>query len=129
MMFHDNVFAGIGIFFGLFLIAVGIAIYFIPSFIAFSRKDRNAVAILVLNLFLGWSLLGWLGSLIWALLDEKQGPTPLTPYPYPYHPHAGAPSNPSAPRASLPPGQLCPNCGQAVAASDQFCGHCGRPLR
>lgn len=39
--------------------------YFIPSIIA--RKTSNAIPIFLLNLFLGWTLIGWIGALIWAL--------------------------------------------------------------
>ena len=44
-------------------------LYFLPTAIATTRK--NTGAIFVLNLFLGWTLLGWVGALIWALMDEK----------------------------------------------------------
>ncbi len=45
--------------------------YFIPSFIAFSRKKTNAGAIFALNLFLGWSLIGWVVALVWALSNKE----------------------------------------------------------
>lgn len=60
-----------GITFGIIFILLSIIIYFLPSIIAMRRKHRNAVAIFVLNFFLGWSFLGWLGALIWALLKDK----------------------------------------------------------
>ena len=40
--------------------------YFIPTIIALIRKHRDVMAIFVLNLFLGWSLIGWIISLVWA---------------------------------------------------------------
>lgn len=55
---------------GLLLMAcvlVGIVIYFIPTLVAINRKHPNLLAIFVLNLFLGWSFIGWVVSLIWAL--------------------------------------------------------------
>ena len=57
----------------LILIAVvfGAGIYFLPTIIAFLRHKRNRVAILALNSLLGWSLVGWVISLVWALsVDE-----------------------------------------------------------
>ena len=45
---------------------VGFILYFIPSLIAAQRKHHNTLAIFVLNLFLGWSFLGWVLSCIWA---------------------------------------------------------------
>jgi len=34
---------------------------------------NNSTAITVLNIFLGWTFLGWLGSLIWAIASPKKG--------------------------------------------------------
>ena len=42
-------------------------LYFVPSFIAKTREHPNATAIFALNLLLGWSLIGWVGALVWAL--------------------------------------------------------------
>lgn len=42
-------------------------IYFLPSLIALIRKHHNRYAIFVLNLFLGWSFVGWVVSLSWGL--------------------------------------------------------------
>lgn len=52
--------------------------YFIPSIVAFRRQHQNATPIMVLNLFLGWTILGWVASLIWALT------TPVTKVPAGY---------------------------------------------
>ena len=52
------------------LFIVGIVIYFIPYFIGSDR--RNSTGIFLLNLFLGWTLIGWVGALIWALVDDKK---------------------------------------------------------
>jgi len=45
--------------------------YFLPFAIAFNRKRANTGAIFALNLFLGWSLIGWVIALVWALKEEK----------------------------------------------------------
>lgn len=41
--------------------------YFLPAIIAYRRHKANRAAILAVNLFLGWTFLGWVFSLIWAL--------------------------------------------------------------
>jgi hypothetical protein len=60
---------------GLFFLCCGglvaLILYFLPSMIAFARHHRNAVAILVLNLFLGWTFLGWIISLVWSFTSDK----------------------------------------------------------
>ena len=40
--------------------------YFLPSIIALARSKRDILAIFLLNLFLGWSVIGWVVALIWA---------------------------------------------------------------
>lgn len=47
-------------------------IYFIPAGLAKSRKHRNAGAIFLLNLFLGWTFIGWVVALVWAACRERQ---------------------------------------------------------
>lgn len=46
--------------------------YFLPSVIASSREHKNKPAIVVLNLFLGWTGLGWIVALIWAFTDNTK---------------------------------------------------------
>lgn len=58
----------------LILILLGIAVYFIPSFIASGRRD--AVWIFLFNLFLGWTVICWLIGIIWALASEPEIHTP-----------------------------------------------------
>jgi hypothetical protein len=56
------------------LLIAGIAFvgYFLPTIIAFWRKKGNKVPILLLNFFLGWSLIGWVVSLVWACSQEPK---------------------------------------------------------
>ena len=44
-------------------------LYFLPSFIAWRRNHRNTAAIVVVNLLLGWSFIGWIAALVWAFVD------------------------------------------------------------
>ena len=41
-------------------------IYFLPSVIALTRNHNNLNAILVTNLLLGWTIIGWIAAMIWA---------------------------------------------------------------
>ena len=59
---------------GLGLLAVGAGVYFLPTLIA--HRKRNSQAIFVLNLFLGWTFLGWVIALVWACMRD---PDPKTP--------------------------------------------------
>ena len=50
----------------------GALIYFLPSLIASRREHRNLVAIIILDTLLGWTILGWIGALIWAVIEEPK---------------------------------------------------------
>lgn len=48
----------------------GFILYFLPAIIAFGRSKRDSGAILVLNLLLGWTAIGWVIALVWALKED-----------------------------------------------------------
>lgn len=47
-----------------------LVIYWTPTIIAFGRNKRNKYAISALNLFAGWTFVGWVGALVWSLLHD-----------------------------------------------------------
>jgi hypothetical protein len=57
--------------FAAILIATLSLFYFLPFALAFNRRRANTGAIFALNLFLGWSLIGWVVALVWALKEES----------------------------------------------------------
>jgi len=52
------------------LFGFGFVMYFLPSIIALARNKRDTLAIFLLNLFLGWSVIGWIVALVWAAKHE-----------------------------------------------------------
>lgn len=74
------VFAGIGfiaglaslaedsqsIFRGLCYVAMLLAAYLLPTIVATNRKHHNKGAIAVVNIFLGWTFIGWVVALAMA---------------------------------------------------------------
>ena len=52
----------------LLLVVLIFAFYFLPTLIAFLRQHKNKLAIFLLNLFLGWTVLGWVVSLVWSVM-------------------------------------------------------------
>lgn len=48
-----------------------LVVYFLPSFAASSRKHRAKEGIIALNLFLGWSLIGWVVAFVWAFSENN----------------------------------------------------------
>jgi hypothetical protein len=41
-------------------VVVGCGIYFLPTIIALAKKKRNTMAIALVNVLLGWSVIGWI---------------------------------------------------------------------
>jgi len=52
------------------LFGFGLLMYFLPTIIAGARSKRDVGAILVLNFFLGWTFIGWMVALVWALKHD-----------------------------------------------------------
>jgi hypothetical protein len=57
-------------FFFPFFFGLPLVMYFLPSIIALARSKRDLLAIFMLNLFLGWSVIGWVVALVWALKHD-----------------------------------------------------------
>jgi hypothetical protein len=48
----------------------GFVMYFLPTIIAFARSKRDTTSILLLNFFLGWTMIGWIVALVWAAKND-----------------------------------------------------------
>jgi len=90
---------------GIAAVVVGAIIYFAPSMIG--DRKANRWAIFVLNLLLGWTVLGWIGALVWALCAEPSEKPVLSHTTNPVMSHKA----------------FCGHCGNPVATA--FCGNCG----
>lgn len=53
------------------LVIILITLYFIPIVVATLTQKRNASAIFLLNLFLGWTFVGWVVALVWACAKDR----------------------------------------------------------
>lgn len=51
---------------------LAVCLYMLPSIIAYKRYHNNGACIALVNLFFGWSVLGWLVALIWSLSANVQ---------------------------------------------------------
>lgn len=54
----------------LFFVGLVIFVYLPPSFVALQRKHVNTTAICALNILVGWSFIGWVAALVWALVNS-----------------------------------------------------------
>jgi hypothetical protein len=48
----------------------GFVMYFLPSILALARSKRDTTAIVLLNFFLGWTMIGWVVALVWAVKTD-----------------------------------------------------------
>ena len=46
---------------------VTLVLYFVPAIVAAARHTHNSTAILLLNIFLGWTIVGWVVALLMAI--------------------------------------------------------------
>lgn len=76
-----------------------LGLYFLPSILAW--KKRNHTAIAWLNILLGWTVVGWVVAFIWALTKE---PNPVQ---------------------AMEPANLCAGCGKYSSPGVKYCPHCG----
>jgi hypothetical protein len=66
-------------FFGASFIVV-FGLYFLPSIVALARGVKNSGSVVIVNIFLGWTLIGWVVALAMAARTEKKSPiTPVEP--------------------------------------------------
>ena len=58
---------------------LAMAIYLMPTFFAFERPHPRRLAVACINIFLGWTVLGWLASLAMALKPNVGSEAPISP--------------------------------------------------
>ncbi len=79
-------------------------LYFLPAILG--RDKRDAAGIFLLNLFLGWTLIGWFVALIWACTADRYVPLRLIQAPV--------------------GGRFCCQCGSIACHGAHYCTACGR---
>lgn len=84
-----------------------LASYLSSSINAWSRGHKDRKAVLALNLFLGWTAIGWIGSLIWSF------------------------TGPNLKKERLKESytsKTCPHCAELVKIDARVCRFCQREL-
>jgi hypothetical protein len=87
-------------------------LYFVPTILA--RHKTDALGIFLVNLFLGWTVIGWVVALVWACAAEDVVRVRYVPYNYAaagYGPVSG--------------GRFCSRCGTLAPLASRYCSSCG----
>jgi hypothetical protein len=71
-------------------LAFSLALLFLPALVAKFRRHPNTAAIFLVNLFFGWTFIGWVIALIWACMRPASAvlyapvyPAAMVPRQYP----------------------------------------------
>jgi ribosomal protein L40E len=84
-----------------------VALYFLPTLIAAVRNHHNFTPVLLVNLLLGWTVIGWVVALIWS---SSHVPRQLTKHE----------------TARYTDRKLCKHCGADVPIDATICRKCGK---
>src|SRR3979411_2736782 len=55
----------------LLILIAGLVLYFLPSIVSAAGSHSSTVEILLVNLFLGWTIAGWAACLVWSLFRPQ----------------------------------------------------------
>jgi Superinfection immunity protein len=58
---------------------VAVAIYLLPAIVAYRRDTRNRAAVAIVDIFLGWTFIGWVVALAMAASGAKEDPPAAPP--------------------------------------------------
>ena len=67
--------------FNLLLLVLGVGVYLLPTILALYRDCHATSWIIMLNVLLGWTILGWFVAIGWAASDKIDTFTPSIPAP------------------------------------------------
>ena len=54
-----------------FVLAVFSSVYFLPTLLAFGRRMHYRVPLFVVNIFFGWTFIGWVFCMAWAFWPDR----------------------------------------------------------
>jgi hypothetical protein len=98
------------------LLVIGFFLYFVPTIVALNRGHQSQNAIFALNVFTGWTALGWVLSLVWALTGTNADV-------------ADAIADRVSSSHSVDPDTMkCPICAETIKKAAKVCRFCGHAL-
>lgn len=89
-------------------------LYMLPTYEAYKLKQPNVSSIAILNLFLGWTLLGWVVAAVWAF--KKPEVTTMV----------SEANKTEVSKSDNPDIKICPFCAEEIKFKALVCKHCGK---
>ena len=104
----------------IFLVIVAF-FYFVPTIVAAQRDIPNKNSVFIINLFLGWTFIGWVIALAMAMGQAETKKTTVGQLDF---------SN-EKPRPTLAVSDIrqCPFCAEDIKKAAVVCKHCGRDVQ
>jgi hypothetical protein len=96
------------------------ALYLLPTYEAWKREHDNWTSVAMVNILLGWSLIGWVVAMVWAV--RKPATVMVIPS---NSTHPISESQQPQPKRDT---KVCPFCAEEVMAAAIKCKHCGSDL-
>lgn len=114
------------------LLPVLLIAYFTPLLIAVLRKHRFTASIGLINLALGWTIVGWVAAIVWAVNKDVRDGTlaqePVAEPPFvmnePIWSEMSAENRIAGPEV----GKKCPYCAEEIKVEAVVCRYCGRDV-
>lgn len=54
------------------MITAGLSLYFLPTIVATVRRRRRLASIFSVNLIVGWTIVGWIATVIWVMESHSR---------------------------------------------------------
>ena len=110
---------------GIVVFAIALAFYLIPAIIAYKRHHPHRLAILIVDILFGATVIGWVGTLIWALITPQTAEFSI-PIRQVGQPIGRQTQQQVRREPTISDTKICPSCAEEVryaARRCRFCGH------
>lgn len=114
------------------LVPVLLIAYFTPLVIAVLRRHRFTTAIGLINFLLGWTVVGWLAAIVWAVnkdvREASEGPEPVPEPLLSLNEPSWSELAAETQSVGNDAAKKCPFCAEEIKTEALVCRYCGRDV-